>query len=1114
MQTRLSVFCATVIEAGWLALLVVVPIFFNFHSDRVFEADKVALLRSIVLVMVGAWIISIIEDSGRNRVPGIKGQREKPLSGVWKRIGETPLILPALLFTASYILSTLLSVMPRISLLGSYQRLQGTYTMLSYTAVFFLIIVTVRSREQVDRLCSAVILASLPVSLYGILQHFHLDPIPWGGDVFTRVTGTMGNPIFLCAYLIMVVPVTVARLIDSFSEYLRASDKRVFPILLTVCYAVTLLAQLICIIFTQSRGPWVGLLGGMYIFIFIGLVALRNSTAERNRLKTGEVLNAFLFCLLSIPLGVLPAYAACIVRKRGSRWLWLAWIFHTLLGVTFLILINLPNTSLSPLRELPYIGRLGQLAETGSGSGKVRVLIWEGTLKLLKADPVRTLIGYGPETMQLVYGPYYPPELAHYESRSVSPDRSHNEIFDTVVNTGVIGLVCSLFLFGSIFYYGFTWLGFMGTGRRAILFFSCTGAGALAGVFLPKIVEGTYTFSGAGLPLGFFCGMCLFLIITAVLSPAKTGHLVWSKEQLLILALITAITAHMIEIQFGIDVTTPRLLFWVCAGVLVVAGSNRFSEGMAHQAEAPAQEQEKESRRHSKKQMQKGSGSVPGKRVISGSLLPARVLAGSFLMAALLLTLGCVLIVNPLLEESPSSMMQGLFTVPDLSGNYRASSAALWIFFTPWIFGALLAAAPFERSDPSRKKINSWTSSLGIYGTVTLVMFFLGTAVHTHLIKPSGDMSRVTVFFYSGVALLMLLIAFSLFFAIPLPRERWKTAFAWTYPVLLGLVIVTAYMSNMKIIRADMYYKMGKNLREKQFLDESIQYYRRAIALEPEHELYHQELARSLLDKAGSLADREARISLFAEISRALDRAQRVNPLNPDPYINLGTIYHKWADVASSTEERAEKFKLSHVYYRKAIERNPTNAKIWDQWAMVYISEGDYKGALEKLAHSLSLDQQFGFTYIILGDLYRGQGMFREAAGAYRQAITCEPTDARAWSALGYLSYQQGNVADALNATLEAIRLDPQSAGAHSILGVIYAQRGQVPKAIEENLKVIQMRPHDAISHRNLALLYHQVKQDDQALIHAWEALRLLPDSERPALQNFIRQLTEQEKAE
>ncbi len=56
VQTRLSVFCNKIIEAGWLAAAIVTPLFLNWYSNRVFEANEVALLRSITLVMLAAWL--------------------------------------------------------------------------------------------------------------------------------------------------------------------------------------------------------------------------------------------------------------------------------------------------------------------------------------------------------------------------------------------------------------------------------------------------------------------------------------------------------------------------------------------------------------------------------------------------------------------------------------------------------------------------------------------------------------------------------------------------------------------------------------------------------------------------------------------------------------------------------------------------------------------------------------------------------------------------------------------------------------------------------------------------------------------------------------------------
>ena len=106
---------------------------------------------------------------------------------------------------------------------------------------------------------------------------------------------------------------------------------------------------------------------------------------------------------------------------------------HLVIGA-FLVVLNLPNTPLAPIKKMPYVGRLGTLLETGSGTGKVRILIWEGDVALLSPHPplefpdgridrlhfLRPLIGYGPESMWVAYNRFYPPDLAHVEARNAS----------------------------------------------------------------------------------------------------------------------------------------------------------------------------------------------------------------------------------------------------------------------------------------------------------------------------------------------------------------------------------------------------------------------------------------------------------------------------------------------------------------------------------------------------------------------------------------------------------------------------------------------------------------------------------------------------------------------
>ena len=46
-------------EAAWLAAVMLVPLFFNIYSSRIFEPDKLTLLRSLALVILAAWLVKL-----------------------------------------------------------------------------------------------------------------------------------------------------------------------------------------------------------------------------------------------------------------------------------------------------------------------------------------------------------------------------------------------------------------------------------------------------------------------------------------------------------------------------------------------------------------------------------------------------------------------------------------------------------------------------------------------------------------------------------------------------------------------------------------------------------------------------------------------------------------------------------------------------------------------------------------------------------------------------------------------------------------------------------------------------------------------------------------------
>ena len=711
-SSRLSVFCDKIIEAGWLAAVVVAPLFFNIYSSRVFEPDKITLVRSVALIMIAAWIVRAIEEfshraGGRTGAAEDNGSKHRLFGGVGWR---TPLALPALALVVVYLVATALSVTPRTSLFGSYQRLQGTYTTFSYIVIFFMILMNMRHRRQLDRLVTAIVMTSLPIAFYGILQRVDRDPLPWGGDVTQRVAANMGNAIFIAAYLIMAFFLTLGRTIEAFRVILTEEESRLSDILRASAYIFVGAVQLIAFAFAGSRGPLLGWLPGMFILGLVGLLMLR-VTLQRSQAPaspgavqsapmpersaseiTGlDVLKAMLLSFTSLmgagaafflalnafpgnPQVELAAVAALIgglipllilagIQRSAARWLWASWIFFSIIGAISLFLVNFSDhPRMTELRASGAFGSLGTLFESEGGTGRVRTLIWEGAVNLVRAhepitfpdgnadsfNSIRTLVGYGPESMYVAYNRFYPPDLAHYEARNASPDRSHNETWDSLVITGAIGFLAEQSLFLSVFYFALKFIGWVPNRKATITLIAMMILGGIAGAIGLLVVKDV-NFMGTGWPGGVAVGIVVYVVSfalfhfkvaprvyvllaaviiliigaaifgatftspnrwleiagAAALSIAAFGILYvvgrWAFGEtagqpiaigghvFLIIALFGGMLAHYLEISLaGIAIVSTRTYFWTYAAMLVVAGLNWVPTDEAEAAQVPA----------------------------------------------------------------------------------------------------------------------------------------------------------------------------------------------------------------------------------------------------------------------------------------------------------------------------------------------------------------------------------------------------------------------------------------------------------------------------------------------------------------------------------------------
>jgi tetratricopeptide (TPR) repeat protein/O-antigen ligase len=1074
-KTRLEGFCDKVIEASWLAVLVVVPLFFNVYSSRVFEPDKITVLRSIAVVAAIAWAVKAAE--GGLRIPHVEGGLSGVARAVWRQARETPLVLPTMALVIVYLLATATSIVPRVSLLGSYQRLQGTYSTLAYIVIFALILQGLRSREQVERLVTTVVLTSVPIALYGIVQHYGLDPLPWGGDVRARVAANMGNAIFVAAYLIMALPLALYRAVESFSVILTSEESRFIDILLGASYVFIVAIQGIAIFFTQSRGPWLGLIGGLFFFFLV----------------------------------------LAVVR----RWRWLVWgSVGVILGIAaFLVVFNLPQSPLAPLQSVPYVGRLGQVLDKEQTTSKVRVYIWEGAIDLILPhaplerpdgtrdwlNPLRPLIGYGPESMYVAYNRFYPPGLAHYEARNASPDRSHNETFDALVTTGVVGFVAYMVLFASVVYFGFRWLGVIVGKAQRNLFLGCWIGGGVLGAVTMVLWQGA-EFLGVGLPAGIAAGLGLYLIIWGLLLSPRTAGEAGTKSSpysLLIVGLVAAILAHFVEIHFGISIAATRTYFWVYTGLMVVTGYVVPQEEGALLAasevrdEGPQRERRKGRQRNSKRRQ-----AVPAPSRLSG-VRP--VLPYALIVTLILCTLAYDFVSNNEARlHSPIAVVVASLAKRPQGGTLVPSYGILGVVGITWLLGsAIIVAEWLRKSGKGQWPVGLATClavplAIGLIFALTMAMRLVSTVQQTQLLDQTKLVIGMLAAYYVVLFGLILALTSSLVPVALSASALWQPRRAWAYPFLAVGAVWAVLQTNVRVVEADMIYKQAQPYEQQGMWDYSIILHQEAIKRMPNEDYYDLFLGRAFLEKAKTAlpADQAPQTYTMADVlhmtpeklaglsredamncsEAALNRARQINPLNTDHSANLARLYRTRAEFSSDPAQRHEYLQDSLEYYAEATALSPHAAHLYDEWGIVYMAMDEPEEALAKYEHALILDDRYEVTYMSLGDLYMREDDLEKAKQAY----------------------------------LQAARIAPRSANVYSVLAYIYGTQEDYGSAIEETLKVLDLTTDDQqrySSYKNLAIYYREVGQADDAIQAAQNALALAPAEERASLEALVTQL-------
>jgi len=246
------------------------------------EVPKIAILRTLAGLMGALWLAEWILENKRSLVSETIPERGWERLRRWFRASFPPgpagwVRLAAAFYFGSVLLSTLLSVSLPVSLWGEVPGQDGysAYTTAAYAMVFAVIATHLKNQEQLGRLMAALAASGVLLGGYAVAQHF-------GADIFRllgttephRATSTSGNAIVRGSALLITLTVSLAAATANSRDTAREpAPRQAWPHWLTwMLWSGALAVQMLGLVYTFSRGPWVGTV--FALVIFAGLVFL------------------------------------------------------------------------------------------------------------------------------------------------------------------------------------------------------------------------------------------------------------------------------------------------------------------------------------------------------------------------------------------------------------------------------------------------------------------------------------------------------------------------------------------------------------------------------------------------------------------------------------------------------------------------------------------------------------------------------------------------------------------------------------------------------------------------------------------------------------------------
>ncbi|MBI5619375.1 O-antigen ligase family protein [Candidatus Gottesmanbacteria bacterium] len=413
---NIEAWCNRVIRWGFFLLFILVPLILTPWNYELFEYNKMMVTYGLTAIIMAAWLVKMIA--------------QKQI-----RIAKTPLDIPLALFLSSQLLSSLFSMDPHVSWFGYYSRFNGgMFSVISYVLLYYAFVSNWTNLSNLTNVLKVSLAAAAVVALYAVLERLGIDRHLWVQDVQNRVFSSLGQPNWLAAYLVALIPLAAG-----FGLQIQSSKFKIqnFGFWIWNFIAALFFAVLH---FTRSRSGLLGFAVADVVFWGLAFLLRFNLFEAAKKVKPFEAKFRLPFIIYHLAFVIIVFFNGTYIPQVDR--------YFSLQGWKERLTTSQPAPAATP--SAASTAYHAPLLETGgTESSTIRKYVWQAAINAWKSSAKTFLVGTGTETFA----------FAFYQSKPVGHNltsewdflynKAHNEYLNYLATTGVFGLGSYLLFIGA-----------------------------------------------------------------------------------------------------------------------------------------------------------------------------------------------------------------------------------------------------------------------------------------------------------------------------------------------------------------------------------------------------------------------------------------------------------------------------------------------------------------------------------------------------------------------------------------------------------------------------------------------------------------------------------------